>query len=265
MSTRRRRGDDDAAVLRLLWAPERSDVRRPGPKATLTLDAIITAGIAVSDDRSGPPLSMRLVADRLSCTPMALYSHVHDKQTLQRLMYDAAHGEFPELGDGPPDEQVQAWAAALTDLYARHHWLADVSWSRPVLGPHEQGVLEALLRQLRPLGLTGMQNGTIASALFALCRNAGRTIADARFAQQTSGMTDEEWWMRMSTAMATLVPDFVDRFPLSAGVAAPDDRGPRSREASVDAHGYLERVSRSQLAHTVRLLLAGATRVESSA
>lgn len=239
---------DDAGLLRLLWHPERPATPRPGPKSTLTLAAIIATGIAIADDRDGPALSMRLVAERLGCTSMAIYSYVDNKQTLMRLMYDAAHADFE-----PRADDVDAWATALADVYARHHWLSDVSWSRPVLGPHEQAVLEDLLRRLQPLDLTGTRNGTIASALFALCRNTGRTIADARHAPHASGLSDEEWWAAQSAAMAQVVPDLTERFPLSAGLGIPDEDTPT-------IGGYLERTARIQLRHAVRLVLAGATK-----
>ncbi|MET1074889.1 MAG: TetR/AcrR family transcriptional regulator C-terminal domain-containing protein [Umezawaea sp.] len=251
-----RQGDvSGAGLLRLLWNPERPTGPRPGPKAQLTMEAIVRAGIAVADDRDGPPLSMRLVADRLGRTPMALYSYVDGKDTLLRLMYDAAHAEFapPDGTDGV--EQVQGWAGALTDLYASHHWLADLSWSRPVLGPHEQEVLESLLRRLRPFAFTSTQDGTVASALLTLCRGTGRLIADARHAERATGMSDEQWWRAHSTEMAESAPDFADRFPLSArsGSAVPDE------DPDDDpSQGYVERAARAQLKRTVRFLLDGA-------
>jgi AcrR family transcriptional regulator len=215
--------------------------------------AIVRAGIAVADDRDGPALSMRLVGERLGRTPMALYSYVDGKDTLLRLMYDTAHSEFTPP-DGTDDvERVQGWASALTDLYASHHWLTDISWSRPVLGPHEQEVLESLLRRLRPFALTSAQDGTVASALLTLCRSTGRLIADARHAERATGTSDEQWWQAQSTAMAALVPDFAHRFPLSARVEStiPDE--------DPDNGGYLERSARAQLKRAVRLLLSGAT------
>ncbi len=251
----RRREVDDTALLRLLWSPERPAGPRPGPKSQLTMEALLHAGIAIADNRDGPALSMRLVAERLGCTPMALYSYVDGKDTLLRLMYDAAHGEFSAPDEGKATKQIQAWASALTDLYARHHWLADVSWSRPVLGPHEQDVLESLLRRLQPLALTPARDGTIAAALLALCRNTGHLIADARHAERASGKTDEQWWQEQSNAMVAIVPDFRERFPLSARVQPADaDEGPDADPAQ----GYLERSARAQLNNAVRLILLGA-------
>lgn len=257
-----RRGEiNDAALLRLLWSPERPAGPRPGPKSQLTLEAIVQAGIAVADDRDGPALSMRLVADRLDCTPMALYSYVDGKDTLLRLMYDTAHAEFtpPDArpkADASPVQEIQGWANALTDLYANHHWLADLSWARPVLGPHEQATLESLLRRLQPLDLTPAEDGTVASALLTLCRHTGRLIADARHARRTSAESDEQWWQEQSTAMASLAPDFAERFPLSTRIesATPDEEPSDGPPA-----GYLERTAREQLKRTVRLLLRGAT------
>lgn len=252
---------DDTQLLRLLWAPEELEGPRPGPKSQLTMGAIVQAGIAVADERDGPVLSMRLVADRLGCTPMALYSYVDGKETLLRLMYDTAHSEFTPPGVGKtiegfgPEGHVQEWTRALTDLYARHHWLAELSWSRPVLGPHEQEVLESLLRCLQPLGLTPVREGTVASALLTLCRHIGRLIADAQRAERVTGKSDEQWWQEQSTAMVALDLDFVERFPLSTRIesAVPDretEEGP--------SQGYLERTARAQLKQTVRLLMHGA-------
>jgi AcrR family transcriptional regulator len=242
---------DDATLLRLLWHPDRPTGPRPGPRARLTLTAVVQAGIALADDRDGPALSMRLVAERLGSTPMALYSYVDGKDTLLRLMSDTT-----DAADARPDEvepSVQTWAAALTDLYVRHPWLTEVSWSRPVLGPHEQAVLEDLLRRLRPLDLTPTEDGTIASTLLALGRSTGRLIADARQAART-GPSDEQWWQAQSAATAEHVPDLAERFPLSARTTSP---APAPEDDP--AHGYVERAARAQLCAAVRLVLRGAT------
>ncbi|MET0401041.1 MAG: TetR/AcrR family transcriptional regulator [Cystobacter sp.] len=245
---------DDATLLRLLWNPERPvAVSRPGPKSHLTLTALVEAGIAIADDRGGPGLSMRSVAERLGCTPMALYSYVDSKETLLRLMYDAVHAEFAVPADRRSGERVLGCVEALADLYARHHWLADVSWSRPVLGPREQQVLESLLGALVPLRLSPRQNGPVASALLTLARSSGRLIADARHARVSSGKSDEQWWGEQSAVMAKLVPDFAERFPLSARVTT----APPLKDCPPEA-GHLERSVRAQLAASVRMLLAGA-------
>jgi AcrR family transcriptional regulator len=259
----RRSEVDDTALLRLLWQPDRPTGTRPGPRSSLTLRAVVRAGIDLADDRDGPALSMRLVAERLGCTPMALYSYVDGKDTLLRLMYDAAHAGFtpPEPTGADPaavETQVLAWVTTLVDLYATHHWLADVSWSRPVLGPHEQEVLESLLRLLDPLALDPAVRGTLASMLLTQGRSTGRLVADARHAA-ASGVDDAHWWQAQSAAMAELVPDLATRFPLSAGLGAAPATADLPSDHDERTQGYLERAARARLAHGVRLLLAGAS------
>ncbi|ROO88198.1 TetR family transcriptional regulator [Actinocorallia herbida] len=243
---------DDAELLKLLWRrPGAQTPRGPGRKASLTLDAILGAGIALADDRDSPALSMRLVADRLGCTPMALYSHVANKQALLRLMYDRVHAEFPDLAGPDPSARVRAWADALADLYARHHWLTEVSWARPVLGPHEQAVLESLLAHLEPLFLPADRARAVVSALFALARNTGRLIGDARHAERT--LPEATWWATHSAAFQEAAPDFPGRFPLSAALGAAPRPAPLPEEGT-----YLERTARAELHNAVLLLLAGA-------
>lgn len=249
---------DDARLLALLWAGDEPPGPRRGAKSQLTLRAIVAAGIAAADDRGAPELSMRRVAARLGCTPMALYSYVDGRETLLRLMYDAAHAGFAPAAtadDASVEDGVLAWAVALADLYAAHHWLAELSWARPVLGPNEQQVLESLLQHLRPLALAPGQEGVVASALLTLCRATGRLVADARHVARVTGRTDEQWWQEQSAAMAALVPDFVARFPLSSRVAsAARGADPGDRPSG----GYVERAARIQLEKAVRLILLGA-------
>ncbi|GAB2837011.1 TetR/AcrR family transcriptional regulator C-terminal domain-containing protein [Actinocorallia aurea] len=243
---------DDAELLRLLWRrPGAEAPRGPGRRPSLTLGAILDAGIALADDRGSPPLSMRLVADRLGCTPMALYSHVANKGFLVRLMYDRAHAEFAADDAPDPAAAVLAWADALADLYARHGWLTEVSWARPVLGPHEQGVLESLLGRLVPLSLRADRVRAVVSGLFALCRSTGRLVGDARHAEETS--PEAVWWAAHSAAFQEAAPDFVSRFPLSAALGAAPRSTPLPEEGT-----YLERTARAELRNAVLLLLAGA-------
>ena len=234
---------DEGAVLRALWGVAARDASRPGPKPSITLVAILDAGIAVADDRAGPALSMRTVADRLGCTPMALYTHVPSRDALQLLMVDRVHRELPAV------ESVQGWAGAVAELHARHHWIADVSWARPIQGPNEQRTLERLLELLAGLDLRPGTSRTVASAVYALSREAGRLIGDARFANAT-GEPEDRWWAAHSATMAQLVPDFAARYPRSASLEGPG--WPPEGEA------YLEWLARTEMERAVGLVLAGA-------
>src|SRR4029450_6959760 len=100
-------------------------------------------------------LSMRAVAERLGVTAMALYTYVPGKDELVDLMYDGAHAGLPvgyDLGAGWR-AAVTSWASDLLGCYLQHPWALQVSFARPVLGPNEPAVLEALARILRQASL----------------------------------------------------------------------------------------------------------------
>lgn len=246
----RRPAPDELELVRLLWLPAGEQRVRPGPKSSLSLAGIVQAGIDIADDRTGPALSMRSVGGRVGVTPMALYSYVDGKQTLLQLMYDAVHAELTL----PPEARVADWVEAVAELYARHHWLVEVSWSRPVLGPHEQAALEQLLGVLQHTSVPAAMHRAVVSTLFTLARAAGRAVAEARDAERATGLTDEQWWAARSAAMAEVVPDFTDRYPLSAGL---DPGSPSSHQGRVRG-GYVEQSTWSGLWSAVDLLLAGA-------
>src|SRR5215211_3223403 len=144
---------DPARSMALLWRTP-GPRTGPGPKQGLSVDAIVAAAIAVADTDGLAGLSMRAVAERLGVTAMALYTYVPGKEELVDLMYDGAHAELPvhyDLGKGWR-AAVTSWASNLLGCYLGHPWTLQVSFARPVLGPNEQTVLEALARVLRQAG-----------------------------------------------------------------------------------------------------------------
>ncbi|GIH23762.1 TetR family transcriptional regulator [Acrocarpospora phusangensis] len=210
---------DPQRTLALLWRGIAADSARTsrGPKPALTVDAIVDAAITVADESGLDGLSMRAVGERLGRTAMSLYTYVPTKRELIDLMYDQAHAEISAPARSPGDwrAEVESWAGELQTCYLRHPWLLQVSHARPVLGPHEQAVLESILRALDPAGLPPAGLRAVVSSLFSLVRGSARSIAEARSAATTTGTTDQEWWTTRARLMRELVPDFADRFPLS--------------------------------------------------
>ncbi|MGW1178134.1 TetR/AcrR family transcriptional regulator [Kitasatospora sp. NPDC002543] len=241
-------GQGDAhRSLALLWgAPEEPRAGRSGPKPGLSVEAIVSAGIAVADAEGMAALSMRAVGERLGRTAMALYTYVPGKAELLDLMHDRALAELATEAAGategagvteatgvaaPADdwrEAVTAWADDLYACYLRHPWVLQVSQARPVLGPAELAAMEALLRALRPAGLAPSRLRGAVAALWQFIRGQAATTADARGAAAATGVTDEDWWATRSARLAELAPDFAQRFPLlvalrSTGGSAPQD------------------------------------------
>jgi AcrR family transcriptional regulator len=249
---------DAARTLRLLWtgqAPRAAGT--PGPKPGLRLDAIVQAAIAIADERGEASISMRAVAGRLSCTPMALYSHVGGRAELLDLMYDRVHEGFPRPRPGSWPERIGEWAEALLDLYVRHPWIGEVSLARPVLGPHEQQVLETLLEAMQPAGLGWADASAIVSALFSLARTTARTIREARAAERETGRSDRDWWQARMRALAEVAPDFAERFPHWTALAR---AGAPAAPTEADPSGptpIMERAARRVFRRGVELLLAG--------
>lgn len=248
---------DPARTMALLWrahsaeaaaqqAPGRRGGRSaPGPKQGLTVDAIIEAAIGLADTDGMERLSMRAVGERLGTSAMALYTYVPSKRELVDLMYDHAHAGLPQSYrvDGGIRPAVLAWADDLWDRYLRHPWLLQVSYARPVLGPHEQAVLESLLAVLHAADLPPRKLRPTVSALFHLVRGAAQTAAESRAAAAATGTSDQQWWTERSALLARLAPDFAQRFPHSkalAGTSATTHYDPvRQNKDALDASLHL--------------------------
>jgi AcrR family transcriptional regulator len=180
----------------------------PGPKPGLSVDAIVAAAIAVADTDGLAGLSMRAVAERLGVTAMALYTYVPGKEELVDLMYDGAHAELPvhyDLGKGWR-AAVTSWASNLLGCYLRHPWTLQVSFARPVLGPNEQTVLEALARVLRQAGLPAEVARRVVSLLFSVVRGTAQTVAESRQASAAGGAAEQAWWSSRAAARRHVAP-----------------------------------------------------------
>lgn len=156
-------GQGDARrSLSLLWAaPGHPRPGRSGPKPALSVEAIVTAGLAVADAEGMAALSMRAVGEQLGRTAMALYTYVPGKAELLDLMHDRVLGELPTSYDLTAGWRpaATAWAEDAFACYLRHPWVLQISQARPVLGPAELGAMETLLRILTGAGLAPVSCG----------------------------------------------------------------------------------------------------------
>ncbi|PQM45357.1 TetR/AcrR family transcriptional regulator [Mycobacterium talmoniae] len=103
----------------------------------LTLDAIIAEATAVADADGLEAVSMRVLADRLGCTPRALYRHVSGKDEVLELLADAA------LGDIPDARTDITWQDSLLDFFVAMRAklvalpaVATIVAQQAVAGPH---------------------------------------------------------------------------------------------------------------------------------
>ncbi|GIG68899.1 TetR family transcriptional regulator [Phytomonospora endophytica] len=214
--------------MALLWGtPAGRPAAKTGPKPALSVDLIVEAAVAIADAETLAGVSMRTVGERLGRTSMALYTYVPGKDVLLDLMYDRVHAEIPvepELGEGWRPA-AETWARDLLAFYLRHPWTLQISYARPVFGPHEQSVLDALARILFATGLPAPRLRGIAAALYHHVAGSAKTAAESGLAATVTGVPDEQWWTRRAEALARVAPDFTERFPHAVRLNAEDVAG----------------------------------------
>lgn len=189
----------------------------------MTVERIVAAAVAIADADGLDALSMRRVADSLGVGTMSLYRYLPGKAELYELMLDAVMGETV-----PPEPDPAGWRASLAEFarrgldgYRRHPWLMEASLSRGLMGPNQTAMLDALLRAIAGIGLTGGQMMAVVGVLISYVRGRARQLAETARAEQRSGVSDEQFWREL----APLLTPHLDaaRFPTLAAVWRDDN------------------------------------------
>jgi AcrR family transcriptional regulator len=239
------RGDPKRS-MELLWGTGEAPTR--GPKPGLSVGAIAVAGIALADAEGIGALSMRRVAERLGKSAMSLYTYVPSKAELLDVMLDTVLGEVRTdvASDAGWRPAVEAHARALWALYERHPWVLQLVGSRPTLGPNELGLYEAQLRLVDGLGLSATDMANTVSLIVGYVAGAAKSVADAKAAEQLTGVSDDDWW----SARSPLLDDVYDpaKYPVSTRLSseqafdqidrAPDDTTPYLVRSALDAFEF---------------------------
>jgi AcrR family transcriptional regulator len=207
---------DPARAIAVLWG--RAAGPRRGPRQAASVEEIVASAVGIADADGLDAVTMRAVGNELGRTAMSLYTYVVSRDVLIDLMYDSVHAELGDVRNGGDWRKAAArWSSKLRDLYLEHPWLLEIQSARPVLGPNEQQVLESLLRILASAELPMEDRQAATSALFSIVKGAARQAVDARAAITDA---DAEWWAATGKALAEAAPDFAERFPESAAIAA---------------------------------------------
>jgi AcrR family transcriptional regulator len=211
--------DQMAEAMALLWGTKPPPAR--GRKPGMTVEAIVSAAIAIADAEGLDALSMRRVADALGVGTMSLYRYLPGKTELYELMLDAVVGM-----DGLPEPDPAGWRAGLTTFarqsltgYRRHPWLLEASLSRGLMGPNQAAALDALLRVLSGIGLTSGQRMAVVGLVIGYVQGRARQLAEATKVEQHSGMSDGQFWQEF----APLLEPHLDAFPTLAAVWRDED------------------------------------------
>jgi AcrR family transcriptional regulator len=203
----------ETTALALLWGRQVPPTR--GPRPTLTLDMIASAGIEIADVDGLAAVTMHRVAERLGVTKMALYRYVPGKAELVALMVDIGIGEAPRLEELPDGwrPKLDSWAHRLFERFFAHPWALEATVGARVVGPNELSWLEQATATLTGTGLSGSQILDVAGTL------AGhvRTVA-----QQTAAMATSSPQQAMEDTFGAVLTGHEARFPaLAAALADP--------------------------------------------
>jgi AcrR family transcriptional regulator len=160
-----------------IWMrPERAAVGRPAQRSRAEITAV---ALDIADREGLEAVSMRRVAAELGTGAASLYRYVETREELLDLMTDATGAECePSAPSGDWLADLLALGEQARAVYRRHHWLAALVMSRPVIGPSGIALMEDVLTVLRghPAGVAakleafGMLNGI--TAAFALQEQA---------------------------------------------------------------------------------------------
>lgn len=256
------RGDARRSMA-LLWG--RSEPPGRGPKPGLTADGVAAAAIGLADAEGLDAVSMRRVAERLGRSAMALYTYVPGKAELLDLMLDRVLAEVrtDHPLDGGWRRTVEAQAREAWSFYERHPWVLQVAGSRAGLGPHELDVYEAQLRAFAGLGLSGVDVARSVAAVSGFVRGSAKAVADARTAEQVTGISDDDWWSARRPLLDELADEaWAARYPTITGLEAehafdqldrPDSATPYTVQEALDAFEFgLQRLLDGLEAHIAR-------------
>ncbi|OBH11043.1 TetR/AcrR family transcriptional regulator C-terminal domain-containing protein [Mycobacterium sp. E1747] len=124
-----------------------------GYRNFLSLDAIVAEARAVADADGLEAISMRVLADRLGCTPRALYRHVSDKEEVLELLADRALADLPIP---PADEEWQTalkhFYTAMYELLVTYPAVTTIVAQQAVAGPQFRTHADHLVRRLLASG-----------------------------------------------------------------------------------------------------------------
>jgi len=203
MATERTPAEQLRRSLELLWGEDVRPTR--GPRPTLTLDAIVAAGIALADREGIDALSMRRVAGELGVGAMSLYRHVPGKAELLALMLDRVSepgGDVVRAArSGAWREVLETIARGSYRMYLAHPWLLQVNWTRPAMGPNSVAGMELFMQGLSGLSITDQERISVLIAIDGFVTGVARQqIQHAAIVDET-GVSDEEFWSQQETVL----------------------------------------------------------------
>ncbi len=173
--------------------------RRPGKRAGLTTDAVISAAMTAYSRDGVSALSIRSVASELGVAPNALYSHINSKDALIGEVIDRIIGEV----DAPSFDTEWRRALRLIMIRSRavllqHPALMPEFLSRPARGANALRLGETMLQFLEKGGVAGA--AAVSALRVLLVYTVGFAAQEAPRAADPDGERRHEDSMRAFSA-----------------------------------------------------------------
>jgi TetR/AcrR family transcriptional regulator, tetracycline repressor protein len=130
-------------------------IRRGRPPRT-SRERIIDKAVELLQQEPDQPLSMHALARALELSPMALYGHVQDKDSLLQAVAARLLGELkPRIPEGSWQQQLRAWALATRRHFLRYPMLPGLLGWRGHIAAAWLAQLALLARMLARAGFEG--------------------------------------------------------------------------------------------------------------
>jgi AcrR family transcriptional regulator len=171
---------------------------------------VVLAAVELIEAEGIGALTMRRLAARLGCSPMALYRHVETKQDLIRAIGDhyLSDLELPDTGGLPWQEAIVAVAATAHDAFLAHDPLLEIVAVQHVDAIPILQASEVILGALRSAGLSDRDAVRALSVITSYAVGATQ-----RMAEQRAGAPAELKRLRRVLQLP------VDRFPILRALA----------------------------------------------
>jgi AcrR family transcriptional regulator len=172
--------------------------RKPAPapaRETLTREQITKMAMTTLDAEGLAGLSIRKLAAKLGSGATSLYWHVPTKDDLIDLLIDEIWGEIDV-----PDPSLAGWrngallfGHSLRAAVLRHHWLPEVMYTRPSIGPNAMALGSRGLTLFGAAGFAGKDLDYAMGSVMAYTLGTASAEVATREIPRKSGKSLTEW------------------------------------------------------------------------
>lgn len=193
---------------------KRNDVTR----TRLSRDAIIASAVSLADTEGLEAVTIRRLAQEHGVTPMAMYWHFNDKDSLLDGLaeYLIAAVRLPEAGDGPWDEQLRDVLQAVLEAIRPHPAFAGLALRRILVAEAGLQIAERVLGLLGRAGFAAAKAAEVGT--FLVCAIVALVASDPTPGPRQAGDGRDQDLREKRARLESLPPD---RYPnvIAAGPA----------------------------------------------